>query len=97
MNNNVMAYIHLAKEKKYYKGKKVMPNTATHKWYRMITSSERCMHTTVSTVVVAVVYTFTRFNHVLNIDICTNTYLNKRIIYRTEHNVYLTLYTDIHT
>jgi len=22
MNNNVMAYIHLAKEKKYYKGKK---------------------------------------------------------------------------
>jgi len=55
------------------------------------------MHTTVSTVVVAVVYTFTRFNHVLNIDICTNTYLNKRIIYRTEHNVYLTLYTDIHT
>ena len=31
MNNNVMAYIHLAKEKKYYKGKKVMHgNTHTH-------------------------------------------------------------------
>ena len=27
MNNNVMAFIHLAKEKKYYKGKKRNANT----------------------------------------------------------------------
>ena len=42
MNNNVMAYIHLAKEKKYYKGKKVMPkhgNTHTHTHARKRTNT----------------------------------------------------------